>query len=117
MINLINEREWNCDATFSVIGTRKEMEEQLGIDTGSLIREVEVSCSVEDNIGERTDHFIICGDDLDSIKEKALKLFCGIYINLLVSVPHGEITVSTLIEKEETDDLDFEEDFDYFFEI
>ena len=108
MINLVNEREWNCDATFSVLGTRKEMEEQLGIDTGSLIREVEVSCPVEDSIGERTDHFIICGDDLDSIKEKALKLFCGIYINLLCSVEHGDITVALLKEKEETEDLDID---------
>lgn len=107
---LVRERKWNCVAQFSEFGTRKELEARLRINEGDFIREVEVSCDVEDDLWpERKDTYIICGDSLDSIKEKAVKLFCGIYVNLLCEVAHSDITVVTLTEQELDDDLDFEE--------
>lgn len=112
MRNLINENVWSCDATFGVIGTREEIEDQLRITEGHIIREVDLYCEIDDDYRYLTDRYIVCGDSLDSIKEKALRMFCGIYINLLTEVPHSDIIVSTLVEEEDFFSLSDFEDFE-----
>lgn len=106
---MINERQWKCKAEWNHFGTREELAEKLGFDEGDMIREVEVSVDVDDEFQYRGESYIICGDSLDSIKEKALKFFCAVYHHLLTEVAHSDITVTTLVEGED-DLLDW--DFD-----
>ena len=108
MNNLIVDKQWNMEAEWSEVGTRKELEENLHLCEGEEIKEVNVGCPFNDSIGERSDRYIICGNSDEDIRDKALKLYCGIYINLLCSVEHGDITVALLKEKEETEDLDID---------
>ena len=108
MNNLIVDKEWNMEAQWSEIGTRKELEDKLRLNEGEEIKEVSVECSFKDTIGERADRYIICGDSDEEIRDKALKLYCGIYINLLCDVEHGDITIALLKEKEETEELDLD---------
>lgn len=110
MNNLSKENVVSCAVEFSEFGKREELEAKLKIAEGEMIEEVEVSCDVADTFWPmRSEHFIICGDSLDSIREKAVKLFCGIYVNLLLEVAHSDLTVAILTEKEESLELDFEE--------
>lgn len=98
-------KTWECQAEWNCIGSRKDLESKLKLGDGEYIEEVEMSCSFK-GLGVRTERQCICGDDDNSIKEKALKYFCGIYVEALLENSYDNISISFLSNDEDALDYD-----------